>query len=322
MSLALLREDRFRGNLSKLPMCQMLLSKGKLKDTGFESGTPILFVKGESVKLSGWVDNGSGIPYTHVYDNGTADSGIAFSEPRLHFLASSPRLVEVTGKGFENGIGRKGEILGNYETAEGSFIREAKYPKEYTTLRTLHMVYLVGEKNQLLHKVPLILSIHGGGAAILGTQLDLFYRELEVVYSEHENAELIANGQDEQFFTLNEAARAIAVFSPLLDSVSVGSEQKSIIPAFANYIPPTVANLEQIFNFDNRSKIWATQNSLSNFASRYLKQFEVYHPVADESKLMLQSKSSDQLVVEQIDFEQEFATTANAKKSDDDKIPF
>lgn len=286
MNLADLRHDKYRGTAPKLPMCQMLLTKGKTKETGFESLTPILFVKAESLKLSGWIDNGSGKPYTHTYSDGTQDTGIAFTAPRINFLAASPRLIEVTKKGAEAGIGMKGEMIGNFESIDGSALR-SQYPKEYTTLRTVYMLYLVGSDNNPLHRVPLMLSIHGGGAACLGKQLDLFYRELEIVYSDHQNAELSLNGEQEQFFTLSQEARCLAVFNAQLDVVAIGDEQTSDIPAFTGYTEPNVENIESIFNFAHASKFHAVQKSLNNFAERYLKQFEQYHPVENMNDLVL-----------------------------------
>lgn len=295
MKLADLRNDRFRGTSLKLPLCLMVKTVGRQKDTGFEAESPVLFIKSESLKLSSWLANGNGKPYTHTYNDNTTDTGLAFDSPRIHLVASSPRLVEVTKKGFESGIGRKGAIIGNYETEEGRTLREKVHPKEYTTLRTLHMIFLVDEQNNLLHKIPLVLSIHGGGAAILGKQLEMFYRQLEVAYSEHENLELIATGQQEQFFTLNEQARAIAVFEPELGVESVGEEQKSKIPAFIGYKEPTPETVESLFNFQNSEKILSVQSSLSPiFAQSYLRQFQQYHPVGDIESLQLTTASQAQ----------------------------
>lgn len=280
MNLADLRNDKYRGSAPKLPMCQMLLTKGKTKDTGFEALTPILFVKADSLKLASWVNDGSGKPYTHTYNDGKKETGLAFAAPRINFLLSSPRLIEVTKKGDEAGIGMKGEIIGNFDSPNGSSLR-AKYPKEYTTLRTLYMLYLLAEDNNLLHKVPLTLSIHGGGAAFLGKSLDMFYRQLEVAYSESQDGD--------EFYTLGQDARCLAVFEAQLESVPVGEEQTSDIPAFVGYKEPTFENLESLFNFANADKIHSVQQSLSNFAERYLRQFEQYHPVNNMTELALVS---------------------------------
>lgn len=311
MSLASLRNPKYRGNLSQLPMCQLLLSSGKKKDTGMENQTPILYIKEESLKLSGFSGIGlinvltgefsepEGIEYKHTYQNGTVDNGIAFTNPSIHWLASSPRLVEVTDNGFQEGIGRKGEMLGNYETSEGQALYE-KY-KGLVTLRTLHLIYLAGKDKRLLHRVPFTLSVHGGGAAILGQQLNRFFRELEVIYSESQQEPGM-----EEFFTLNEEARCLAIFKPILDIEKVGTDKTSDICAVVGYEPPTVETIESFFNFENEAKLQGSQKSFSkdtNFAERYLKQFEKYHPVQDVSKLSLANSSlpNDQLVGDSMD---------------------
>lgn len=283
MNLADLRNDKYRGGAPKLPMCQMLLTKGKAKDTGFETSTPVLFIKSEALKLSGWINNGNGKQYIHTYNGGNLETGVAFSEPRINFLAASPRLVEVTDNGANAGIGIKGEIIDNYELPQG----KEKHVKGQTTLRTVYMLYLVGLDNAPLHKIPLMLSIHGSAATYLGKALDMFYRQLEVAYSEHQNAELSLFGSEEQFFTLSQEARSLAIFQPQLDVVSAGEEQKSDIPAVVGYIEPTIENVESLFNFQYADKFQSIQKSFTNFAERYLKQFKQYHPVNNMTELAL-----------------------------------
>lgn len=308
MSLKRLRDPKYRGNLSQLPMCQLLLSSGKKKDTGLENQTPILFIKQESLKFSGWLNiEGEGIPYGHLYQGAKqVDNGIAFIQPQIHWLASSPRLIEVTDNGFQEGIGRKGEMLGSYETAEGQKLYE-KY-KGLVTLRTLHLIYLVGKNKQLLHRVPFTLSVHGGGAAILGQQINSFFRELEVVQTDAQNLEIKLENPnaEEEFFTLNEEARCLAIFKPILEVEKVGTEKTSDICAVVGYEAPTVETIDSFFNFENEAKLQGAQKSFSkdtNFAERYLKQFEKFHPVQDVSKLSLATTSilNDQLVGDSID---------------------
>ncbi|MBW4687750.1 MAG: hypothetical protein KME40_22235 [Komarekiella atlantica HA4396-MV6] len=284
VTLDTFKSPEFRGNFSKLPICQLL------------NGKNILFVKSDNIKLSGWVkrvevenlitqlqatlkgkkfvlpegyDLACGTPFVHTYRNGNSESGLAFECPRIHVLASSPRMIEVNNKGAEAGIGRKGDIIGNFETWHGQSVRES-HSKEFTTLRTLHMIYLVDTNGSFLHKVPLVLTVHGGAAAFFGQQLENFYKLVEIAYSD---------SQDDSFYTLNEQARAVTIFQPTFDTELVGTDARAEVCAVVGFNEPSAENVKEFFNLSNAEKIWGTQQSLSGFASRYLKQFEKFHQI-------------------------------------------
>lgn len=278
ITLDTFKEDRFRSEFPDLPICFLL------PDTN-------LFIKEEALKFCGWVDKGvfkhiqnaaltrgrnnaekvqlsnlvpfAGIPAIHTFNGGKVDYGLAFPEARIHVLASSPRLVEVTHNGSSVGLGCKGAIIGNYEFTEGEGyeIHETN-DREWnlTTLRTLHMVYLVGADNKPLHKIPLILSVDGDTAIIFGKTLELFYRLLEIGLTEH---------YGDNFYTLNEEARAAAIFQPTFGIEDVSSMKTSPVCRVKSFIEPEAATIKQHFNFEHAEMLWNTRKSLGNFASRY-----------------------------------------------------
>lgn len=285
ISLETFKNPEFRGNFSKLPGCLLMAKKDylfvKLDDAklagwtrleemkGFLSQVQTL-PKGKKFELPKAYDIACGEPLFHTFGDGKQEAGIAFRSPRIHVLAASPRLIEVTKKGADAGIGRKGDIIGNFETWQGKSRRESN-PKEYTTLRTLYMLYLADSKGELLHKVPLILSVHGGAAAYFGEYLEKFYKLMEVAFSDY---------YGDSFYTLDEKARAAIAFEPVFEPVLVGEDQKSEICGVVDFKEPNALNVAEFFNFKYAEKMWGTQQSLSAFAERYLKQFEEYHALA------------------------------------------
>lgn len=310
ITLDTFKQDRFRGEFPKLPICLLLASTH-------------LFVKEDSLKLCGWVDKSvfakieevkvervkakgkkvtpitasaetvTGVATIHTFNDKNEEGGLSFPNPRIHILASSPRLVEVTENGMKAHLGRKGAIIGNYEFAEGAELHH-KHDRELnlTTLRTLHMIYLVGADNQPLHKVPLVLSTHGGAAAIFGTQLEMYYKLLEIALTEN-----FGDG----YYTLNEEARASAIFQPTFGLESVGTDKTSDVCAVENFVEPTPQTVEQHLNLQNAEMLWNTRKSLGNFASRYMQQFEKFHAITpgielDEFPQAKELPTSEQLL--------------------------
>lgn len=290
VTLDTFRQDKFRGEVPKLPLCLLL------------AGTH-LFIKEEALKLCGWVDKSvfdgienaaiakitkgkkgaekveppvlipfAGIPTIHTFNGGTDEGGLAFPTCRMHVLSSSPRLVEVTDNGAKAGLGRKGSIIGNYEFPDGCEIHES-YDREsnLTTLRTLHMIYLVGGDNKPLHKVPLVLSVHGGAATIFGKALELFYKLTEIALTEHYN---------DDFYTLSSEARAALIFQPTFGIEEVGTTKTSPVCSVESFIEPEAATVETHFNLEQAEYLWNVRKSLGSFAAKYMQEFAQYHPIA------------------------------------------
>lgn len=286
ISLDTFKQDRFRGQFPKLPGCLLLVNTH-------------LFIKEDALKLCGWVDKSvfeqienlkverikskgkkqgspiatdetvAGVPYIHAFNDKNEEGGLSFPNPRIHVLASSPRLVEVTDNGAKAMLGRKGQIIGNYEFPEGA-AKHHEHDKELnlTTLRTIHMIMLVDQNNHPLHKIPLGLSVHGGAATIFGRQLETYYCQLEMAMTEYFG---------DSYYTLNEEARASAIFQPTFGVEAVGSNKTSDVCAVVDFIIPTAETVEKHMNLEYAEMLWNTRKSLGHFASRYLQQFQQFH---------------------------------------------
>jgi hypothetical protein len=265
-----LKDDKFRGEMGKLPVCQFLISKGPKKSTGIEGDLPIIFLK--DTKLAGWIGGSQyGTPYTHTYKGGDSEQGIAFESFRCNIIAKSPRLIEVTQKGEDVKVGKRGQILGIFDRPGGYDLRN-QYPKELTTLRTLYLMYFLDANGEFLHKVPYSLSVHGGAAYYFGSMLDQFYSYLESAYSDSK----YGNGK---FYTLSPEARSLGIFEPVLAKQKVGEGSNvAEVASVGSFVEPNGESIDAFFNSKNADRIFATQESMSGFADKYLKQFAEYHP--------------------------------------------
>jgi hypothetical protein len=264
-----LKKDEFRGEMGKLPVCQFLLTKGPKKTTGVEGDLPALFLK--DTKLAGWLNSEYGTPYKHVYKSGDTEEGLIFEDFRCNVLHKSPRIIEVTINGEIAGIGKRGQVLGIFDQPGGYELRE-KYSKEYTTLRTLYLLYFLDDQNDFLHKMPYSLSVHGGAAYHFGSKLDEFYCCLESAYSSSKY------GGSGEYYTLSHEARSLGIFNAYLSKQKVGEGNTTgDVAGVSSFKEPTPETIDAFFNSAHAGQIFATRKSMSGFADKYLKQFEQFH---------------------------------------------
>ena len=243
--------------MNKLPYCQLLNDKVK-------SG---LFIKQTNLSLCGWKGTAKdGEEYTHTYNNEAQESGLFFKSCSMHVLQRSPRLVEITKKGQDNGVGKAGTIVGNYEFPEGNSLYQQLGVN--ASLRSFYLLYLVNPSTKKnLHKVPLVLSVHGVAAVEFGTALENFYRLVEATGSE-------LNGDENTYITLNEQARCLTIFTPTFKASlePKQAEKKSWCCVIENFKQPTTKDLEKFFATEKSEAFWQLQEDNKNFASRYASQ--------------------------------------------------
>jgi hypothetical protein len=264
-----LKKDEYRGEMGKLPVCQFLISKGPKKQTGIEGDLPILFLK--DTKLAGWLNPEYGAPYKHVYKGGDTEEGIIFEDFRCNVINKSPRLIEVTLKGEQAGVGKRGQVLGIFDQPGGYELRD-RFPRECTTLRTLYLLYFLDDQNNFLHKMPYSLSVHGGAAYYFGSKLDEFYSCLESAYSSSK----YSGGE---FYSLSPEARSLGVFNAYLSKQKVGEgDTTGDVAGVNSFREPTPETIDEFFNSQSADQIFATRKSMSGFADKYLKQFAEHHP--------------------------------------------
>jgi hypothetical protein len=257
-----LTSSRFTASVGQLPGCQLLNDKSK----------PGLFIKRDNLKLAGWKGTEKdGEAYTHTYNSGNQEEGVHFAEPKLHVILKSPRFVERTQKAQEvneddEGYGKQGEIIANYETPEGKEIHNKLKERGLTTLRSFYLIYVCGEDGKNLHPIPFILSIHGACANFFGKAFQAFNRVSEVVYSHK------ITGDDNSWQPLSQEIHAITYFQPKFGWEMVGATKKSPVCNVASFQEPTLETVESFFALPKAEGIWRIQKSSGNFAAKYMEQ--------------------------------------------------
>ena len=292
LTLDLLTQDEFRGNVGKLPVCQLLNDKAK----------PGLFVKLKDAKLAGWTPSEKdGVEeYTHVYNDSSSEVGYFLINPKIHILGASPRLVEVTQNGAESKtfpFDKQGTIIANYETPEGQATHHNELTKGCTTLRTHYLIQLLNAKNEFIHKLPLALSVKGAAAAEFGKAWEAFCKMSESALTQ-------VKSPDGAYLTLNEQARALLIFNPKFKWVLVGDVKKSAVCAVESFAEPSSKNeaeLNKSFNLAKGNLILGTQKSFASFTDTVLKQLEEFHPIPEGVELRL-LKSALPPSEEEVDF--------------------
>jgi hypothetical protein len=278
LTLDLLTQDEFRGNVGKLPVCQLLNDKSK----------PGLFIKMKDAKLAGWTEKNQVEVYTHTYNDESSEAGYFFSNPKIHVLGISPRLVEVTKKGAQDKtfpFWEQGTLIANYETPEGQVVHHNKLTKGCTTLRTYYLIQLLDAENEFFHKLPLLLSVKGAAAAEFGKAYTAFCQIAEAALTQLKSS-------DGTYLTLNSQARAVLIFNPKFKWVLVGDKDKSPVCAVESFLEPSGKNeveLNKSFNLAKSKQIMGTQKSFQSFTSTALKQLEQLHPVPENIDLGLRS---------------------------------
>lgn len=273
-TLDMFTQDEFRGNVGKLPVCQLLNSEAK----------PGLFVKEKDAKLAGWNEVDKEYDkYVHQYrdKDKTKEAGYFFVSPKLHVLGVSPRLVEVTKKGEELGLGKVGSILQSYENEIGQHIHHNSETKGGTSLRTFYLIQLIDSKGNFIHNLPLVLSVKGAAAATFGKAWNTFGKLAESAYT-------TLYSKAGEYLTLNEQAKASLIFNPKFGSELVGEESQSFVCVVDSFVEPSAKSKEELgksFNMAKYERIQGTQKSFKGFADRVLKQLEEFHPTSGNLQL-------------------------------------
>lgn len=292
-TLDIFTQDEYRGNIGKLPICQLLNSEAK----------PGLFIKEKDAKLAGWNEvTGEYDEYTHQYrdKDKTKEAGYFFVAPKLHILGVSPRLVEVTKRGEELGLGKSGAILASYENEVGQHIHHNPDTKGGTSLRTFYLIQLVDSKGNFIHDLPLTLSVKGAAATTFGKAWDAFGKLAEAAYTK-------LYSRAGEYLTLNEQAKAALIFNPKFISELVGEENQSFVCVVESFVEPSAksqAELGKSFNMAKYERIQGTQKSFAGFADRVLKQLEEFHPTNGNLQLLGEGESQmrSALPPEEVDF--------------------
>jgi hypothetical protein len=245
MDIAQFQSPDFAGEVNFLAICQILNDKSP--------STVGLFVKERTLELIGW--EGMASNYSHTFSSGAVEKGILYKSPRMHVLAVSPRFVELR---------ETKEIVGNYETPQGRKLYAEL--SDTVTLRSFYMLYLVGKKNENLHKVPLILSIHGVAAARFGEAYKQFRTRMEIAY-----ATAINSG----YRNLNNQFHCLCVFNPSfkpsLEPPNGSKKSWVAVPETVAYPQVDAKDLEKFICLEKSTELWAIVSTSQGFANQLLK---------------------------------------------------
>jgi hypothetical protein len=245
MDLAQFQSPDFAGVISSRAICQILNDKSP--------STVGLFIKGKTLEIIGW--SGIAPNYEHTFSSGAVEPGILYKSPKMHILAVSPRFLESR---------ETKEIVGNYETPEGRKL----YAElgDAVTLRSFYMLYLVGEKNETLHKVPLILSIHGVAAARFGEAYKQFRTRMEIAY---------ANAMKSGYRSLNDRFHCLTVFNPTfkpsLEPPNGSKKSWVAVPESVACPKVDVKDFDKFICLNKSQELWAIAATSIGFANQLLK---------------------------------------------------
>lgn len=227
----------YNGQIENLPRCQVLNDKTSVG----------LFIKEKSLTLCGW--NGEAPNYTHTFNSGKEEKGILLPSPKLHILGKSHRYVEERNSG---------QILGDYETPSGQALyQHLKDEETNPTLRTFYLIYVLGDKNETLHPIPLILSIHGVAAARFGEAYNAFKIQMELAWMKNRNKK--------GYRSLNWQFHTLCVFQPTFTASLEPPEgkQKSWVATIHEVTTPTEPSkdLSKFICLEKDEEIWAIAGS-------------------------------------------------------------
>ncbi|KYC34936.1 hypothetical protein WA1_50395 [Scytonema hofmannii PCC 7110] len=265
--------QEYTGTLDSIPICQILNEKD----------TPGLFVKEKVLGLIGWM--GSEPNYEHTFRSGSVESGVLFKSPKMHVVTKSLRLIEDR---------ETKEILASYETPEGKQLYEELKEKEQVTLRTLYLIYLVGDNQKLLHEIPLILSVKGIAAARFGEALKEFRVKLEVAYGRFMKQGY--SPKDKRFHSMG-------IFCPtftasLEPKEATSKEKKSWVAVIGSYAAPNAdgSNIRDFLNVEETREqtIHPLAGSEQYFSKPLLKAAENTHKQLEEPEIPPESLQTSQ----------------------------
>ena len=243
MELQDFQNPEFTGSIAGMQICQILNDKSPT--------TVGLFVKASTLELIGWEEESPN--YEHTFSSGAVEKGILYKSPKMHILATSPRFIELR---------ESKEIVGNYETPDGR--KQYLELGDKATLRSFYMIYLLGKENQNLHKVPLVLSIHGVAAAKFGEAVNSFKVKMEIAYAQRFNC---------GYRSLNKQFHCLCAFNPTFKPSlePPNGAKKSWVAIPETVAMPSSPELEKFICLEKSQELWGIAASSNGFANNILK---------------------------------------------------
>jgi hypothetical protein len=268
LTLEQLSTDEFQGTIKSLPVAQLLNEK-KAADCG-------MFVKFSEILKAGWKVTPT-VYHTHTFSGGAEEKGLLFHKANMLIINKSPRFVETRAKNEEGRF----DIIGVYDDP----VIQAQYnaDKSSYTLRTIYLIFLLDDAGELLHEVPIALTVKGVAAVAMGQKTEAFRTHLEKAYASAING---------TYTVKNDKFHALGVFSPVFKPSHEGTKEKSWVCMATEYKAPSTEELPNFLKLSLSDYIWSIRNSTTDFCDRYFKKEAAFFSVAPEV-LALKSASPD-----------------------------
>lgn len=270
ISLQDLASPDYAGEIKSFPVCQLLNGAKSPKDTG-------LFIKLPSLVKADW----KAIPkaeelYTQTFNSGESEQGILLQKPNLLIFQQSPRFIETRAKDD-----LKAKIVGVYENPRDADVYNND--KANYTLRTLYLIFLLNDKGEKLHRVPLCLTVKGVAAAQFGVQLEAFKASLEKAFAESQNT---------PYSPKNEQFHSLGVFTPTFEPSLEGGDKKSWVCIAKTFAPATAKDIAKFLRVDLADEVWMLRDAAKTFSQKYFDSEADYFAV-EGNVPMLRSASND-----------------------------
>lgn len=271
ISLADLVSPDYAGEIKSFPVCQLLNGAKSPKDTG-------LFIKLPSLVKADWKN----IPkpeelYTQTFNSGESEQGILLQKPNILIFQQSPRFIETRAKKDQ-----KSKIIGVYENPRDAEVYNSD--KANYTLRTLYLIFLLNDKGEKLHSVPLCLTVKGVAAAQFGVQLDSFRQSLEKAFAE---------AQKIPYSPKNEQFHSLGVFTPTFEPSLEGGAEKSWVCIAKTYAPATAKDIAKFLRTDLADEVWMLRDAAKTFSARYFNDEADYFAVEGNVPMLRSATSND-----------------------------
>lgn len=183
--------------------------------------------------------------HTVVWGSGERSQGLLIDSPRLLVIRSTPLYMEERSTGL---------YLGGYDA--GIY----RYRRQDIVLKTKYLIFFVSEDNQLLHSIPMQLTMKGVAGATFGEHLSKFRSELEQAFA-------VAYGV--RVARKNEKFHAHGVFHLTTAPEQRGDEYKVWVCVTTGHEQPTQDNWRSLFvgyNSDIKDVVTRTYEASADFS--------------------------------------------------------
>ncbi|MEP0857205.1 DUF5895 domain-containing protein [Trichocoleus sp. DQ-U1] len=222
-------DDKFNAPPSQvIPWCQMINPRyGK---TGIQPHG--LAIKLDNANAVGFKPDATWDQVQHEFSTGV----------ETLFITTTPRLVIVRRGPLSVKDRETGMKLGTFKDNYDAFLADKLKFKTFTR----HLIFLVGEKQKLLHHLPLQLTVNGAAGASFGKSycemkqgqvVGGFIAELEKAYAQYRKQPLTPKGP---------LFHAHGIFCPLIEMEERGSgTNTALVASTVDYEHPTAKNLTE-----------------------------------------------------------------------------